>query len=268
MAFDFFSKNYEILPSSEALVPLSDVAYSYGYGVYETIRVSHGEAKFLSDHLDRLMNSAKIIGLEHKFAAEDISKAVAELISKNKVDSCNLKILLIGGRTLEDSNLYIICLNPLFPDRKLDKEGAHCITYKYEREFPHAKTLNMLPSYLAYRDASSSGAYDALLVDRVGNIIEGTRTNFFAISDKTIYSPPEDRILLGVTRAKILEAAKKHGFELMPKDLPLDGIEEYENVFITSTSSKVMPVKSINQKEWPSIGAGLTELIKLASEVL
>ncbi len=250
MAFDFFSKNYEIMPVEQANILLSDVAYSYGYGVYETIRVTAGEAKFLRDHLDRLFGSAEIIGLEHNFGKSQISETINTLISKNRVDACNLKVLLIGGRASADANLYVICLNPLFPDRKLYKKGVHCTTYEYERLFPHAKTLNMLPSYLAYRDAQKAEAYDALLIDRAGNIIEGTRTNFFAIQDRTIYSPPEDRILLGVTRAKMLEAAQKAGFSLEYRDLQFSQIAQYDNVFLTSTSSKVMPIKSINQTEW------------------
>jgi Branched-chain amino acid aminotransferase/4-amino-4-deoxychorismate lyase len=64
MSFDFFSRNGKILPISEAVVPLASVEYSYGFGVYESIRVKNKNPIFLSDHLARLMDSAKIIGLE------------------------------------------------------------------------------------------------------------------------------------------------------------------------------------------------------------
>lgn len=268
MAYPYFVHNGTILPAEEATIPLSNVAYSYGYGVYESIRVSKSTAYFLDEHMERLQESAKIIGLEHNFTSEEISKSIDQIILKNKVDACNIKILLIGGRTHEDANLYIICLNPLFADRKLYKSGVHTITYEYERDFPHAKSLNMLPSYLAYRDASKAGAYDALLINRQGNIIEGTRTNFFVLKNKTIYSAPASEILLGVTRSKVLETARKQGYKIEETDLKLSNIQTYDQVFLTSTSSKIMPVHSINDKKWEAPNEELKALMTAFDDFL
>src|SRR3989344_5668234 len=179
MAFKYFSHNGELKPESEAVVPLSNIEYSYGFGEYETIRVANKIPYFLLDHIERLGESARIIGLEHPFLGEAIEKHISGLIKKNEVETANLKMLLIGAQKSEDAQLFIMCLNPLFPDKKLYREGASFVTYEYERAFPHAKTLNMLQSYLAYRNAKENGAYDALLINREGRITEGTRTNFF-----------------------------------------------------------------------------------------
>jgi branched-subunit amino acid aminotransferase/4-amino-4-deoxychorismate lyase len=119
----------------------------------------------------------------------------------------------------------------------------------------------MLPSYLAYREARQNGAYDALLINRNGHITEGTRTNFFALRDRTIYSPPEAGILLGVTRDHVLKVAKAQGFEIVEQDLPLDSINSYDYTFITSTSTKIMPLSSIDDYSWPEIPANLKELM-------
>lgn len=261
MPFDYFSQNGEIKPAAEALIPLSNVEYSYGFGVYENIRVTKGIIHFLTDHCTRLMESARIIALDHSFKPEIIYKSVEELVAKNQVEACNIKILLIGGLDKGAASLYVICLNPLFPDRKLYKTGAHTITYKYERMFPHAKTLSMLPSYLAYRQAKHAGAYDALLINRHGHITEGTRTNFFAIKDQTIFSPPSDEILLGVTRDHVLQVAQDTGFEIVEQDIPLANISQYDGAFITSTSSKIMPLHSIDNLSLPGIPLVLKDLI-------
>lgn len=261
MPFSYFSRNGEIKPVAEAQVPLSNVEYSYGFGVYETIRVTKGRAHFLNDHCQRLMGSARIIDLEHPFESDFIYKTVGELLGKNQAETCNVKILLIGGHDKQSADLYIICLNPFFPDRKLYKTGAHAITYKYERMYPHAKTLNMLPSYLAYREAKRAGAYDALLINNAGNITEGTRTNFFAIKDRVIYSPPADEILLGVTRDHVLNVARDSGFEIVEQDIPLANINQYDGAFITSTSSKIMPIKSIDEITLSGIPESVKELM-------
>ena len=257
MTFIYISKNGELMRAEDATVPVSNIEFSYGFGVYETIRIVKGKGEFLSDHLERLMDSASIIGLEHTYEPEDVAKYIDELISANSAATCNLKILLIGASKQEDAQLFMICLNPLFPDKKLYRDGAHTITYIYERAFPHAKTLNMLQSYIAYREAKSAGAYDALLVAHDGTILEGTRTNFFCVKGKTIISPPENRILAGVMRKAVLACAAQAGFKIEERDIPLTSIVSYDGAFLTSTSTKIMPVSSIGETK-----LGIPETLK------
>ncbi len=246
MDFKFFSRDGRILPIGEAHVPLSSIEYAYGFGVYESIRVSNGTVYFPDDHIGRLMESARIIGLSHPFTAAGVSDAIVKLLEKNEVTTCNIKILLIGGRTADDAELNILCLNPLFPDKKLYRDGASVVTYEYERSFPRAKTLNMLESYLAYRKAKEVGAYDALLIDSKGCITEGTRTNFFCIQGKTLVSPPEEKILLGVTRKAVLQVAVQNGYEVVQKDIHPADLREYDGAFLTSTSAKILPIRSVD----------------------
>jgi branched-chain amino acid aminotransferase len=268
ISYKYFLHNGKILEAGQAVIPLSNVEYSYGFGVYENIRVSKGKVYFAQDHIKRLMQSAEIIGLEHSFLPEQVLEYVDQLLARNEAETCNIKILLIGGQTADAAQLYILCLNPLFPDRKLYSQGAHTITYRYERMFPHAKTLNMLPSYLAYREARRAGAYDALLVDRAGNITEGTRTNFFALKGKTIYTPPESGILLGVTRDNVMQVSLHNGYEIKESNLSLTEINLYDAAFLTSTSSKIMPITSIDELIMPPIPAELKELINLFNKYL
>jgi branched-subunit amino acid aminotransferase/4-amino-4-deoxychorismate lyase len=146
--YPYFSRNGQLLTIDKAVVPLDSVEYSYGFGVYETIRVTKSIPNFLDEHCARLMASAAAIGLEHLYESKIVQTAATDLLTANKVEACNLKILLVGGSGKETASLYILCLNPLFPDRKLYKSGVHTITKSVERPFPQAKTLNMLPSFL------------------------------------------------------------------------------------------------------------------------
>lgn len=261
MEFKYFSRNGELLPIADAQVSLSNIEYSYGFGVYESVRVSNGVKYFIEDHIGRLMESARIIGLTHTFTTESVSDAITELLAKNEVETCNVKILLIGGRTPEDASLNILCLNPLFPDKKLYRDGVETVTYEYERAFPHAKTLNMLQSYLAYRKAKEAGAYDALLIDRKGRIVEGTRTNFFCIKGKTLYSPNEEDILPGITRKAVLKVAAQQGYEIVQKDIRPADLGEYDGAFLTSTSSKILPIKTIDTHTFGEQPSSLKELM-------
>lgn len=246
MTFNYFSKNGNILPIEQATMPLSCIEYAYGFGVYETIRVYNGKAYFLNEHINRFIESAKIIKLDNDFSYSFIEKSILDLVKNSNSKVYNLKMLLIGGPTKEEAQIFIMCLNPLFADKKLYKEGAAFITSNYERAYPHAKSLNMLQSYMAYKKAKSVEAYDSLLINNNGYITEGTRTNFFGIKDKTIFTPKEDDILLGVTRKAMIRTAIKNGFEIVQKNIKLDDLKYFDGAFITSTSVKIIPIRSID----------------------
>ena len=155
------------------------MAFAYGFGVYETLKVRHGVLYFPEMHEERLWHSAEVIGLEHPFRSGDFRQFLDALVEANTVGDANLKALLLGGSSASEARLAIVALNPLFPDRKKYKQGGTVISWRGERVYPQAKTLNMLVSYLAYREAQSQDAYDAILVNRDNQFTEGTRTNLF-----------------------------------------------------------------------------------------
>ncbi len=262
MTYKYFSHNGKTLPSDQAVVSLSSIEYGYGYGVYETIRVRKGVAYFLDEHIERLLNSALVIELNHLFTVDQVKESSLELLKANQVETCNIKLLLIGGRNPEDASLEILCLNPLFPDRKHYSEGVKAITYNYERPFPQAKTLNMLSSYLAFRQAREAGAYDALLINHLGCITEGTRTNFFGIVNREIISPQVEQILPGITRAKVIEVARKQGFKIKEQNIKLNELSMFDNLFLTSTSSNILPLQMVDKFRTGQISSPLKELIK------
>ncbi|PIR83730.1 hypothetical protein COU18_03600 [Candidatus Kaiserbacteria bacterium CG10_big_fil_rev_8_21_14_0_10_51_14] len=266
MEFKYFSRNGKLTPIVEATVPLANIEYAYGFGVYESIRVSNGVVYFLDEHIERLLKSARIIDLAHTFSPALIAKSIGELVGETKVESFNLKILLIGGKTKEEASLNILCLNPLFPDKKIHRDGVSTIVYEYERPFPHAKTLNMLQSYLAYRKAKEAGAHDALLLDREGRILEGTRTNFFCIKDKNLYTPDENNILLGVTRKAVLKVASQNGYQVVQKDIRPTDLRQYDGAFLTGTSIKILPIRSVAAFQFGEQPIALRELMKLFDE--
>jgi len=249
--FSYFSKNGQILPLDQATIPLSNIEYSYGFGVYENIKVRNGIVYFVKQHLARLQHSAKIIGLTHPFRNEAIEQFINELVAKlirdDSDNSFNLKMLLIGGK---EPQLFIQALAPHFPDRKFYSEGVKTITARYERQFPNAKTLNMLPSYLAYKKAEEHNCYDALLVSSADTILEGTRTNFFVLKERILITPPKEEVLEGVTRATVIAVARMHDFSVQESSIPLARLAQYDGAFLTSTSAKIVPIRQIDEQHF------------------
>src|SRR3989344_6638107 len=263
MEFNFFSKNGKVLPIAQTTVSLLSLEYAYGFGVYETLRVKDGQPLFIDDHVERLIKSAEIIRLEHLLTVSDIKKYIKDMVGQTQKGTYNIKLLLIGAPTPAEANCYIFASAPLFPDKKLYRDGVKTMTADFERTYPQAKTLNMLQSYLAYREAKSKDCYDALLVNRGGFITEGTRTNFLAVKGNTIYSPLEKNILLGVARKYVLETAKESGFTVEERNIPKGSLREYDGAFLTGTSIKILPIKSVDDFEYEKIPESVYRLIDL-----
>jgi branched-chain amino acid aminotransferase len=268
MSIQYFSKNGKLLPLVDATVPLENIAYQYGFGVYETIRVRNKIAYFTEQHIERLLQSARLIELEHIYTLPQIDSYIQEVIQKNNTQNCNLKILLIGGKNTEDALLFILPLNPLFPDKKIYINGVTVETAQYERFLPNAKTLNMLQSYIHYTKASKKGHYDALFLDDKNNVLEGSRTNFFVIKDKTLITPPKEKVLAGVTRQTVIAVAKKSGFIVEEKGININELENFDGAFLTATSAKIVPLIQINDFKFDKIPENLNELMRMYSNFL
>jgi branched-subunit amino acid aminotransferase/4-amino-4-deoxychorismate lyase len=255
-------RNGEIIPANQAKVSVLNIEYSYGFGVYETVRVTKGVPYFIAEHIARLLSSAALVDLAHAYSTERIAEYVNILIAATGMDTFNLKMLLIGASKVEDTQLFMLPLTPLFPDRKLYRDGARLTAVEQVRFCPHAKTLNMLPSYLSYREAKRRGCYDALLVDAGKHILEGTRTNFFLVRGHTLVSPPSERILEGITREALIKVARYEGFNITERDVTLDDLTAYDGAFLTSTSSKIIPIRSVDDFTFPDIPDRTRELMK------
>lgn len=240
--------NGRLADPSEAVVPLDDVDATGGYGCYETLKVRGGVLYFADYHERRLFASAEAVGIEHGLKPGMVSVGLALLVAENRVADCNLKVMLIG-REGRPADWYAFLLPPVFPPQAAYRDGVGCLLFRGQRQFPEAKTLSLLMQTAAYRAARRLGMYDALLVDGLGRIREGTRTNlFFALrgQDSPLYTPPKDAVLEGVTRATLIEALAESGVAVTERHLTVDEALSGEYaIAVTSTSSRVIQVRSL-----------------------
>ncbi len=239
--------NGTILSEQAANISVFDKGYYFDFAVYSSIKVVQGRLFFPEYHVERLFESATLIGIEHQFTNKQILAWIRQAVRENELTDALLRLLLVGDP--DDSlgaKFFCIPIGGLtfYPDA-LYRDGASAVTYQGERRFPQAKTKDLLVSFLAYRKATQHGALDALLIDRDGMIREGTRTNFFVFREDTLITPPADSVLEGITRKIVLElAGELH--EIREEHIPLSAIRQYDECFITSTSTNVMPIRLID----------------------
>ncbi len=254
--------------ATEASIPIDQTEVTYGFGVYETVKIRNNTIYFLPQHIDRLMYSAKQITLVHKFTSDFVKEAMYNLIPHTGEASCNIKVLLYGAPTPELTQLYILPSAPLYPDRKWYRDGVSLTAYEHERWMPQAKTLNMLPSYVMYKKAKASGHYDALLYNHQGHICEGTRTNVYLMKGKSIFSPQKKDVLEGVTMMSLEKVISQTDFSIEYVDVPMSTLNNYDGMFISSTSTKIMPVRCVDDHTFPGISEDLQALIRVYDKAL
>ncbi|MFA6427317.1 MAG: aminotransferase class IV [Candidatus Magasanikbacteria bacterium] len=250
---NYCSLNGQLIQRADAKLAVDHIEFAYGFGVYENLKVRKKFVYFIDDHVDRLFHSAEVIGLDHFLKKDEIKKWMYNLIEKNNISDSNIKIILVGGKSAKDALLYIFTLAPKFVEKKEYREGVKTITYPYERFMPEAKTLNMLPSYIIFKKAQEQKCFDALLIDHNGNVTEGTRSNFFTIKDKKLYTPPVETVLDGVTRRTVIDCAEKNGYEIIEQEIALKNIFDFDGAFFTNTSGKIVPIRMINETSFNMI---------------
>lgn len=244
------SYNGELIKEEEAKIPIKNKANFFDFSVYSSLKVIQNKTFFSKYHVDRLFESADLIGLGHDFEKEDVIKWINKLVEQLEKKDFLLRIILVGdAEKNKEAKLYIFPITGItyYPNEYYSK-GVKTVTYKGERLIPKAKTTNLLLGFLALRKAKKNNALEALLVDSDGNIREGTRSNFFAIKNNYLITPPDEKVLEGITKKIVLKVTKDE-FDLKKENIPLDKIANYDEFFITSTLFNVMPVKQIDGEE-------------------
>ena len=208
-------------------------------GIYEVIRVIQGVPLFLEDHLQRFYVSAKLAQKEIRFSTSQITEFINQLTS---VNNCSLGNILISCKT--KLKLFFIAHN--YPTNEFYEKGIKCGILKAERENPNAKIFQTNVREKANALMHENKFYEVLLEDKQQRITEGSRSNVFFIKNKQVFTPPGNEVLLGITRQKTIQLINKLGLTFAEKDVFTFQLQEFNSVFITGTSPKLLPVKTID----------------------
>lgn len=252
----------ELTPSGQ--VSALDHGFTVADGVFETLKVTSSGAFAVSRHLRRLMTSAAHLGLEAPDPA-----VVREAIDQVVHDWCAK-----GGRHGRLRVTYTSGPGPLGSDRGDGEptlvvaatstdpwpDTTDAITVPWTRNERSAvagvKTTSYAENVVALRAAHAHGASEAVLANTAGALCEGSSTNVFVVVGGIVMTPPETSgCLAGITRELVLE-----WFDVIERDLPLNILEEADEVFLTSSTRDVHPLVRIDDRRWKVPGAISREL--------
>ena len=247
--------NERLLEEKDANVAYNDRGYVFGDGIYEYIRVYDNHPFTANAHFERLLRSAKEIGLELNYTVNGLIELVRELIAANGVVNGGVYIQVTRGTAPRDHafpapsvKANITAFTKTY-DRpyKLLEEGINAVTTEDIRWLRcDIKSLNLLGNVLAKEYAVKYNAQEAIQ-HRGETVTEGSSSNVYAIKDGVIYTHPiNNYILNGITRMVIKEVAQEKGVSFKEETFTLDFLKNADEVLVSSTSIEVMPVVKLN----------------------
>jgi branched-chain amino acid aminotransferase len=219
--------------------------------IYEVIRLIDGKPLFYQEHMLRLCESAKILGISIETHLEAITLDINRLIEQNVIESDNLK-LVIGNLGHEKAKWIVYGIKGFYPPNDWFEMGVETKLMHVSRENPHAKVLNQALTEQVDALRKTSTIFEVLLVDEENRITEGSRSNVFFIQGETLIVPKMNLALKGITRQKILFLAEKMGVSCKEVDIYTGDLPQMDGVFVTGTSIDLLPIASIGDLTFES----------------
>ena len=260
--------NGKIVPGSEAKISILDHGFLFGDSVYEVIRTYGGKPFLLEQHIERLERSAKRIDLTIPWTLEDWQREVENTLAKANSQEFYIRLIVtrgVGELSLDPSTctlatcLILVKPFPSYPSEYYT-QGVKIILARTRRNLreslsPEIKSGNYLNNVLAFMEAKQAGAQESIMLNSQGFLTEGTTSNIFFVRKKILFTPSlRSGILDGITRRMVLEIAQQEGIPTVETMAYPEELLEAEEVFITSTTKEIMPVKQVGSKEFPSPG--------------
>ena len=252
--------NGEFFARDEAKISVFDSGFLVGDGIWEGIRLHHGEFAFLDRHLDRLFAGAKAIHLDIG-SREDIVAALRETVDRNDMDDhVHVRLMITRGtkktpsqhpsNTIGGPNVVIIAEHKR-ADPNVTQNGISLFTATVRRPGPDVLDQNLnchskLHEVIALIQAVGAGADEALMLDVNGAVATCNATNFFIVRKGEVWTSTGMYNLPGITRALILEVARDAGIVAREKNFSLTDVYAADEVFVTGTFGGLTPVSEVD----------------------
>jgi len=253
----------KLVDEKDAVVSVFDHGLLYGDGVFEGIRAYNGRVFLLDEHIDRLYDSAKAIALEIPMTKEQMGQAVVDTCKANDIEDGYVRLVVTRGKgTLglnpylcDEAEIIIIAAKIQLYPQELYDNGLKIITCGTVRNHtesinPRIKSLNYLNNVLAKIEAINAGCMECLMLNPQGQVAEASGDNVFAVKNGIITTPPSwCGALEGLTRNKVMELARKTGYEVRESVMARYDLYTADEVFLTGTAAEIISVVDIDKRQ-------------------
>lgn len=260
--------NGEIFKPSDAKISVFDRGFLFGDAIYEVTR-SYGRIFFqIEPHVERLFRSAEWIGMDLGKTQTQMIEHIYNIYKKADLDDAYMRIQISRGdgpigmsKNLVKKPNEVIIIYPFVQiDKKYFDEGAKIFVTERLRNSkkaldPNIKSGNYLNNVLAYNEGEKEGAFETFMLNSQGMVTEGTTSNIFMIKGNSLITPPENYdILVGITRRIVMDIADNVGLKVEEKGFDLKTLQGADEVFLTSSTREIVPIKDVNGKSFKATG--------------
>ena len=258
MSWTYLNKDF--ITREEVKISPFDRGFLFGDGVYEVIPIYKRKAFLLEEHIARLGRSLVLTGIKRPKKWNKIPEIIDNLVERNLFDNQSVYLQITRGEdsvrnhipdpkveptlfiTSSDLKVNPYRLNP-------EKKGLAVKILEDPRwDRCDIKAVTLLSNVIAMREANIEGK-DGVIFCNKGKITEGASSNVFAVFDNMVVTSPEsNQILSGITRKHVLSLLSAKGIKVLEKDLNLADLYKAEEVWMTSSTQEIQPVRKIDEK--------------------
>lgn len=248
--------NGEFIEWKKAQIHILTHSLHYGGAVFEGIRAYNSKIFKLRQHIERLIASAEILEYNSEFSVNQIMDASYRLITLNNLTNCYIRPLMWKGPESQRINSSMLSINTMIAawdvsSSEFRKLELDIVVSRWMKAHPSSlppmckSSANYQMSSVAQHEAIENGYDDALLLDYRGFVAECTVSNIFFVEEGKIVTPIPDSILMGITRATIIEIADALGVEVQERRILPEDLGNFSESFMTGTAVEVKAIKSI-----------------------
>ncbi|WP_203246613.1 D-amino-acid transaminase [Sporosarcina beigongshangi] len=247
---------------AELKLSIDDRGYYFGDGIYEVIKVYGGELYTAEEHISRLFQSAAKVKMTIPYSERQMLEIARELTQRNTISVGHVYIQVTRGAAPRTHQFPASTVAPVVSAYAIQNPRP---TVNIDNGVPvksvedirwlrcDIKSLNLLGNVLAKQEAYEADCIEALL-HRDGIVTEGSSSNLFGVKGGTIYTHPANNLILnGITRQVVLGLCQELAIPSRETAFTFEEAFEMDELFLTSTTSEIMPITSIDGR---SIGAG------------
>lgn len=264
--------NGKLIPWDDAQIHVLSHVVSYGSAVFEGIRcykTASGPAIFrLGEHMQRLINSARIYRMDVGYTLEQLNQAAVDVVRANKLSACYVKPIVMRGYGEAGVNpfpcpieTYIACWEwGAYLGQEAVEKGVDVCVSSWARMAPNTlpamakSAANYMNSQLIRMEAMVNGYVEGIALDVSGNVSEGSGENLFLVADGSVVTPPlSNSVLPGITRQSVVTLCRDLGIPVVEQVVPREMLYIADEVFFCGTAVEITPIRSIDKIQ---VGAG------------
>jgi branched-chain amino acid aminotransferase len=254
--------NGEFVPWKDAKIHVLTHGLHYASAVFEGERAYGGRVFKLTEHNQRLHDSAAIMGFKIPYSVAELDAATMETLKRQGFSDAYVRPIAWRGSEMMGVSAQNNRINVAIaiwqwgsyfnPAEKL--KGIKLDLAEYRRPDPmtapcRAKAAGLyMICTISKHAAEAKGYADAMMLDYRGRVAEATGANIFFVRDGVIHTPDPDCFLNGITRQTVIELAKRRGIEVIERAIMPEELSTFSECFLTGSAAEVTPVSEIGGK--------------------